>query len=48
MNLSVVGEVQGEAVAFASGTNVVLTSEAGPLGGRGTLSTLRCTPEEGR
>ena len=48
VNLSVVGEVQGEAVAFASGTDVVLTSEAGPLGGRGTLATLRCTPEEGR
>ncbi|MSR22162.1 MAG: hypothetical protein EXR92_01255 [Gemmatimonadetes bacterium] len=42
MNLRVVGEVQGEGVAFAPEGDLVLTSEARPLGGRGTIATLRC------
>jgi hypothetical protein len=42
VNLRTVGEIQGEGVAFASGADVVLTSEAGPLGGRASIATLRC------
>jgi hypothetical protein len=42
VNLRVLGEPQGEAVAFVDGGDLVLTSEAGPLAPRGTIARLQC------
>lgn len=40
-------EGQGEAVGLGPEGKVVLTSEAGPLGGRGSMVVLRCQMPEG-
>lgn len=42
VNLRTVREAQGEAVAFGPDGDVVLSSEAGPLGQRGSMVILRC------
>ena len=42
VNLRILGEAQGEGVAVGPEGMVVLTSEAGPVGGRGSISLLRC------
>lgn len=43
VSLRSVREQQGEAVALLPGNRVVLTSEAGPLGERGSMIFLRCS-----
>ena len=42
VNLRVLGEPQGEAVALGPAGLVVLTSEAGVFGSRGSMNLLRC------
>jgi hypothetical protein len=42
VNLRHLREPQGEAVAFLPGNRIVLTSETGPLGSRGTIGFLNC------
>lgn len=42
VELRTLREAQGEAVAFLPDGRVVLSSEAGPLGRRGSLAVLRC------
>lgn len=42
VNLRHLREPQGEAVAFLPGNRIVLTSEAGPWGSRGTIGLLSC------
>ncbi|MGD2071452.1 MAG: hypothetical protein PVI57_22490 [Gemmatimonadota bacterium] len=48
VSLRTLREGQGEAVALGQGGEVVLTSEAGPLGTRGTIVVLRCDGLEER
>lgn len=42
LNLRTLREGQGEGVALAGDGLIVLTSEAGPLGGRGSIALARC------
>jgi hypothetical protein len=42
VNLRTLQEIQGEGVALGPDGLVVLTSEGGPLGGPGSMRTLRC------
>jgi hypothetical protein len=45
LNLRTLREPQGEGVGLGPDGLVALTSEAGPMGGRGSLALLRCEPE---
>ena len=42
VNLRTLNEAQGEGVGIGLNGQVVLTSEGGPLGGPGSMATLRC------
>lgn len=44
LSLRPLGEVQGEGVALGTDGRITLTSEAGPAGGRASVTTLRCPP----
>lgn len=42
VNLRTLGEAQGEGVGLGLGGSVFLSSEAGPMGGHGSIVALRC------